>query len=72
MGPFVAPLNIAFYYTFADGFLIAFSNFKKLFYKENSKDLVLFMKTETFNASSYFVLSNSHKRCFRGFYYDTP
>ena len=30
-----------------------------LFQKENSKDLVLFMKTETFN-----VIGKSHKRCF--------
>ena len=38
------------------------------FVHENSKDLVLFMKTETFNA-----INNSHKRCFfRSFYYDTP
>ena len=38
------------------------------FVHENSKDLVLFMKTETFNA-----IINSHKRCFFiSFYYDTP
>jgi hypothetical protein len=30
MGPFLAPLNIAFYYTFAN-VLIAFFIFKKLF-----------------------------------------
>jgi len=49
MGPFLALLNITFYYTFAD-VLIVFSILKKLFSEENSKDLVLFMKTETFNA----------------------
>jgi len=47
MGPFLASLNIAFY-TFAN-VLNVFSIFKKLFLEENSKDLVLFMKTETFN-----------------------
>jgi len=41
MRPFLAPLNIAFYYTFID-VLIVFSIFKKLFSEENSKDLVLF------------------------------
>jgi len=53
MGPFLAPLNIAFYYTFAD-VSIVFSIFNKLFSEENSKDLVLFMKTETFNAITIF------------------
>jgi hypothetical protein len=52
-GAFYCSIQSYFYYTFVDD-LIAFSIFKKLFSEENTKDLVLFMKTETFNTITIF------------------
>ena len=44
MGPFLAPLSIVLYYYLK---------------RKTQKNLVLCMKTETFNA-----INNSHKKCF--------